>query len=230
MSRKFAVGYLLDELKNYITSETPGVAPEPSIDYVATKIPRLAFEKFPQAEPTLTTQMKTVGEAMAIGRTFKEILLKCLRPLETRWPCASTRSGLGGDGKLWRSAAPRATPQSQRKQIHVKRPRSPLPSPQGEGTAVVCFPVARRASANHRRTTYQETGERFSFSSGEKAGMRASVQTIFPPIFLRTRQEHGLKRMAAVLQNRYAQTRFSRRQNPPDRCEVVHARTARRGG
>ena len=57
---------------------------EPSIDYVVTKIPRFAFEKFPQADPTLTTQMKSVGEAMAIGRTFKESLQKCLRSLETR--------------------------------------------------------------------------------------------------------------------------------------------------
>ena len=100
---KLAVGYLLDELKNDITRETPASF-EPSIDYVVTKIPRFAFEKFPQADPTLTTQMKSVGEAMAIGRTFKESLQKCLRSLETRWPCASTRSGLGGDGKGWRIA------------------------------------------------------------------------------------------------------------------------------
>ena len=74
---KLAVGYLLDELKNDITRETPASF-EPSIDYVVTKIPRFAFEKFPQAGAcarpplTLTTQMKSVGEAMAIGRTFKE--------------------------------------------------------------------------------------------------------------------------------------------------------------
>ena len=80
---KLAVGYLLDELKNDITRETPASF-EPSIDYVVTKIPRFAFEKFPQADPTLTTQMKSVGEAMAIGRTFKESLQKCLRSLETR--------------------------------------------------------------------------------------------------------------------------------------------------
>ena len=84
------VGYLLDELKNDITRETPASF-EPSIDYVVTKIPRFAFEKFPQADPTLTTQMKSVGEAMAIGRTFKESLQKCLRSLEIG------RSGLGGD-------------------------------------------------------------------------------------------------------------------------------------
>jgi hypothetical protein len=81
--------------KNDITRETPASF-EPSIDYVVTKIPRFAFEKFPQADPTLTTQMKSVGEAMAIGRTFKESLQKCLRSLEIG------RSGLGGDGKPWR--------------------------------------------------------------------------------------------------------------------------------
>src|SRR5204862_792164 len=81
--------------KNDITRETPASF-EPTIDYVVTKIPRFAFEKFPQADPTLTTQMKSVGEAMAIGRTFKESLQKCLRSLEIG------RSGLGGDGKPWR--------------------------------------------------------------------------------------------------------------------------------
>src|SRR5438034_1171754 len=95
IAAKLAVGYLLDEIKNDITRETPASF-EPSIDYVVTKIPRFAFEKFPQADPTLTTQMKSVGEAMAIGRTFKESLQKCLRSLEIG------RSGLGGDGKPWR--------------------------------------------------------------------------------------------------------------------------------
>ena len=89
---KLAVGYLLGELKNDITRETPASL-EPSIDYVVTKIPRFAFEKFPQADPTRTTQMKSVGEAMAIGGTFKESLQKYLRSLEIG------RSGLGSDGK-----------------------------------------------------------------------------------------------------------------------------------
>lgn len=92
IAAKLAVGYTLDELKNDITRETPACF-EPTIDYVVTKIPRFTFEKFPQADPTLTTQMKSVGEAMAIGRTFKESLQKCLRSLETG------RFGLGGDGK-----------------------------------------------------------------------------------------------------------------------------------
>jgi carbamoyl-phosphate synthase large subunit len=95
IAAKLAVGYLLDEIKNDITRETPASF-EPTIDYVVTKVPRFAFEKFPQADPTLNTQMKSVGEAMAIGRTFKESLQKALRSLEIG------RAGLGGDGKPWR--------------------------------------------------------------------------------------------------------------------------------
>ena len=92
IAAKLAVGYTLDELKNDITQVTPACF-EPAIDYVVTKIPRFTFEKFPQADPSLTTQMKSVGEAMAIGRTFKESLQKALRSLEIG------RFGLGADGK-----------------------------------------------------------------------------------------------------------------------------------
>ncbi len=81
IAAKLAVGYSLDEIRNDITRETPASF-EPTIDYVVTKFPRFAFEKFPQADKTLTTQMKSVGEAMAIGRTFKESLQKSLRSLE----------------------------------------------------------------------------------------------------------------------------------------------------
>jgi carbamoyl-phosphate synthase large subunit len=86
---KLAVGYTLDEIKNDITKKTPASF-EPTIDYVVTKIPRFAFEKFPGSEPVLTTQMKSVGEAMAIGRTFNESFQKALRSLETGragWGC-----------------------------------------------------------------------------------------------------------------------------------------------
>src|SRR4051812_21945970 len=92
IAAKLAVGYTLDELKNDITRETPASF-EPTIDYVVTKVPRFTFEKFPGADETLTTQMKSVGEAMAIGRTFKESLQKALRSLEIK------RFGLIGDGK-----------------------------------------------------------------------------------------------------------------------------------
>ena len=82
VAARLAVGYTLDELMNDITGATPASF-EPSIDYVVTKIPRFAFEKFPGSEPYLTTQMKSVGEVMAIGRTFAESLQKALRGLET---------------------------------------------------------------------------------------------------------------------------------------------------
>ncbi len=91
IAAKLAVGYTLDEIRNDITRETPASF-EPTIDYCVVKVPRFTFEKFPQADPTLTTQMKSVGEAMAIGRTFKEALQKALRSLEVK------RFGLCGDG------------------------------------------------------------------------------------------------------------------------------------
>ncbi len=91
IAAKLAVGYTLDELKNDITRETLA-AFEPSIDYCVVKIPRWTFEKFPEAEDILTTSMKSVGETMAIGRTFKEAFQKAIRSLETG------RFGFGGDG------------------------------------------------------------------------------------------------------------------------------------
>ncbi|MEZ6197519.1 MAG: carbamoyl-phosphate synthase large subunit [Planctomycetota bacterium] len=92
---KLAVGYTLDEISNDITRETPACF-EPAIDYVVTKIPKFTFEKFPEADPSLTTQMKSVGEVMAIGRTFSESLQKALRSLE------HGREGLGrGKDDLW---------------------------------------------------------------------------------------------------------------------------------
>ncbi|SIQ89180.1 carbamoyl-phosphate synthase large subunit [Solilutibacter tolerans] len=83
IAAKLAVGYTLDELKNDITGGLTPASFEPSIDYVVTKIPRFAFEKFPAADSRLTTQMKSVGEVMAIGRTFQESMQKALRGLET---------------------------------------------------------------------------------------------------------------------------------------------------
>jgi carbamoyl-phosphate synthase large subunit len=85
IAAKLAVGYTLDEIRNDITRETPACF-EPALDYCVVKFPRWAFEKFPEADPTLTTQMKSVGEVMAIGRTFKEALQKAIRSLEQdRW-------------------------------------------------------------------------------------------------------------------------------------------------
>ena len=92
IAAKLAVGYTLDEIPNDITQETPASF-EPTIDYVVTKIPRFAFEKFPGSDDLLTVQMKSVGETMSIGRTFKESLQKAIRGLETG------RYGFGADGK-----------------------------------------------------------------------------------------------------------------------------------
>ena len=93
IAAKLAVGYSLDELRNDITRLTPASF-EPTIDYVVTKIPRFTFEKFPGTDTTLTSAMKSVGEAMAIGRTFKESMQKALRSLEIG------AKGFGGGGKL----------------------------------------------------------------------------------------------------------------------------------
>src|SRR5207245_2276413 len=83
IAAKLAVGYTLDELKNDITAGQTPASFEPTIDYVVIKVPRFAFEKFKQADDRLTTQMKSVGEVMAIGRTFQEALQKALRGLES---------------------------------------------------------------------------------------------------------------------------------------------------
>jgi len=115
IAAKLAVGYTLDELRNDITRETPASF-EPTIDYVVTKVPRFAFEKFPEADPTLTTQMKSVGETMAIGRTFKESLQKALRGLEVG------RFGLGCDRRdRWGSDNPPTTEEIAQK---LARPNS----------------------------------------------------------------------------------------------------------
>jgi carbamoyl-phosphate synthase large subunit len=96
IAAKLAIGYTLDELRNDITRETPASF-EPTIDYVVTKIPRFTFEKFPQADSTLTTQMKSVGEVMGIGRTFKESFQKAIRSLEVGHDGLESPRGPGGE-------------------------------------------------------------------------------------------------------------------------------------
>ena len=105
IAAKLAVGYTLDEVRNDITRETPASF-EPSIDYVVTKVPRFTFEKFPKADNRLTTQMKSVGEVMAIGRTFKESLQKAIRSLEighSGLEPPDLPDGEEGEERLWRS-------------------------------------------------------------------------------------------------------------------------------
>ncbi len=114
VAARLAVGYTLDELANDITQVTPASF-EPTIDYVVTKIPRFAFEKFPGAEPILTTAMKSVGEAMAIGRTFAESLQKALRSLETGLSgldeVAIPGLGTGDDRTVIRAALSKPSPE-----------------------------------------------------------------------------------------------------------------------
>ena len=116
IAAKLAVGYRLDEIRNDITRLTPACF-EPTLDYVVTKIPRWAFEKFPEADSTLTTQMKSVGEVMAIGRTFKESLQKALRGLEVG------RFGLGCDDKDLRGSSSMPT-------LHEIKSKLAIPDPE----------------------------------------------------------------------------------------------------
>jgi carbamoyl-phosphate synthase large subunit len=118
IAAKLAVGYTLDEIRNDITRETPASF-EPSIDYVVTKVPRFTFEKFPGVDDVLTTQMKSVGEVMAIGRTFKESLQKSLRGLEIGYtglesPELPESSEPGGEGVLQKLLNDVSTPRPGR--------------------------------------------------------------------------------------------------------------------
>ena len=114
VAAKLAVGYTLDELRNEITGGATPASFEPTIDYVVTKIPRFTFEKFPQADDRLTTQMKSVGEAMAIGRTFQESLQKALRSLEIGVDGLSERLDLTSDDAADRLARELRQPGSDR--------------------------------------------------------------------------------------------------------------------
>jgi len=123
IAAKLAIGYTLDEIPNDITQKTPASF-EPTIDYVVTKIPRWAFEKFPEADETLTTQMKSVGEAMSIGRTFKESLQKGIRSMEIK------RFGLGLDANdVWLKAI---RPKEPRASARAAVPNAATMMQQGE--------------------------------------------------------------------------------------------------
>jgi carbamoyl-phosphate synthase large subunit len=136
IAAKLAVGFRLDEIRNDITRETPASF-EPTIDYVVTKIPRFTFEKFPQADNTLTTQMKSVGEVMGIGRTFKESFQKAIRSLE-----------IGHDGlesPEVRGAAPQSL-DALWAQIEVPRPGRPWAIAEVLRRGVSVEEVARRSA------------------------------------------------------------------------------------
>ncbi|MDX1253442.1 MAG: carbamoyl-phosphate synthase large subunit [Gammaproteobacteria bacterium] len=114
VAAKLAIGYTLDELRNEITGGATPASFEPSIDYVVTKVPRFTFEKFPKADARLTTQMKSVGEVMAMGRTLQESLQKALRGLETGADGFNERLDLAADGALDRIRTELRTPGPER--------------------------------------------------------------------------------------------------------------------
>ncbi|MGV6801227.1 MAG: carbamoyl-phosphate synthase large subunit [bacterium] len=128
VAAKLAIGYTLDELQNDITGATPASF-EPTIDYVVTKIPRFAFEKFPGAKPLLTTAMKSVGEVMAIGRNFAESLQKALRGMETGLVGLDPIEieGLGGDDDINAFRAALAAPTPQRLRVTAEALRHGIP-------------------------------------------------------------------------------------------------------
>ena len=141
IAAKLAVGYRLDEIKNDITRETPACF-EPTIDYIVVKVPRWAFEKFPRADRTLTTQMKSVGEVMAIGRTFRESFQKALRGLEVG------RFGLGCDKKdLWGTDA---QPSEAALPFHSRRQPRAI-ARQGSGARLAVAHALNASSWNPRR-------------------------------------------------------------------------------
>ncbi len=152
IAAKLAVGYTLDELDNDITGGATPASFEPSIDYVVTKIPRFAFEKFPGAEPTLTTAMKSVGEVMAIGRTFQESLQKALRGLETGLTGLDEIEipglGQGDDRNAIRAAL--GTPTPDRLRMVAQAFRMGM-SRRGGARHVQDRPVVPRADRRHRR-------------------------------------------------------------------------------
>src|SRR5205823_5020107 len=125
IAAKLAVGYTLDEIANDITRETPACF-EPTIDYVVVKVPRFTFDKFPQTKDTLGPQMKSVGEAMAIGRTFKEALQKAIRSLEI--------GSYGFEEKVQSAKSGVPSPESRvpSPESRVPSPESGVPSPEGE--------------------------------------------------------------------------------------------------
>jgi carbamoyl-phosphate synthase large subunit len=191
VAAKLAVGYTLDELDNDITGGATPASFEPTIDYVVTKIPRFAFEKFPGAEPLLTTSMKSVGEAMAIGRTFQESLQKALRSLET---------GLTGLDEIDRGPRP-----GRRQERHPRRARHADARPPAQGRAGHAARLRRRPDPrglpDRSLVPRADPGDRRR--RGE--GARARPADDAPPT---ARAEgHGLLRRAARRARRHREAR-----------------------
>ena len=152
VAAKLAVGYTLDELANDITGGATPASFEPTIDYVVTKIPRFAFEKFPGAEPMLTTSMKSVGEVMAIGRTFQESLQKALRALETGLTGLDEIEieGLGRRATTRTPSAPRSARRRRTGCCMVAQAMRLGISRRGRSSQCCNRPVVPRADRGHR--------------------------------------------------------------------------------
>ena len=161
VAAKLAVGYTLDEIANDITGGATPASFEPTIDYVVTKIPRFAFEKFPGASTTLTTSMKSVGEVMAIGRTFQESLQKALRGLETGLTGLDEIEieglGRGDDKNAIRAALGTPTPN---RILQVAQAMRLGWSERGDLQFLQDRSVVPRRDARHRRDGEQDQGER----------------------------------------------------------------------
>ena len=196
VAAKLAVGYTLDELDNDITGGATPASFEPTIDYVVTKIPRFAFEKFPGAEPLLTTSMKSVGEVMAIGRTFAESLQKALRGLET---------GLTGLDEV---VDPRPRP-GRRQERHPRRARqadagpaarvrpgdAARPDGRGDQRRLPHRPVVPAPAAGDRRNGSGRAPARAAEGSGAAAPAEGAG-LLRPASGASRRQERGRRRRA----------------------------------
>ena len=194
VAAKLAVGYTLDEIANDITGGATPASFEPTIDYVVTKIPRFAFEKFPGADATLTTSMKSVGEAMAIGRTFQEALQKALRSLET---------GLTGLDEI----DARGSRPGRRQERHPRGARHADAGPAAEGRAGDAAGLHRRGDPLRLqgRSLVPGAGARHRRHRGRDPRARACRR---PPARSARLKAHGLLRRAARQAHRqFAPTR-----------------------
>jgi len=196
IAAKLAVGYTLDEIPNDITKKTPACF-EPTIDYVVVKIPRFAFEKFPKADPTLTVQMKSVGEAMAMGRTFKESIQKAVRSLEV--------GSYGFDWKVRKTRGEvnfRATPDEQ---DSIKN-KLKTPQPERLWYIMEALRVGMHVDEIHELTNIDRwflNNLREIAELEEGIGRAAGIGALIPPEMLRRAKENGFSnRTLATLLNK----------------------------
>ena len=190
IAARLAIGYTLDEIPNDITGQTPACF-EPALDYVVVKVPRFAFEKFPGADPTLTTHMKSVGEAMAIGRTFPEALQKALRSLESNHGPFGFEQEPQADADRLLSAA--ATPHDGRlNTVHRALQAGASPAQVAKATGIDPWFIeqiqhinhiaeqVRRAPALDARTLVM--AKQNGFSDAQIAGLRGTTETVIREI------------------------------------------------